>query len=222
MNCFLMFDCGTRTLAMCEISIFFLSSPPATALPHGSFAPALPGLIETLAGNRVLGLMHPVPCRNPIYARRSFVQRKGTSGMGGVLPPKVSARHIGSERIFHGKSDMLNRKATILAAALIGATFTVASADEFSTTSGVTRKSEPISLDAGPSPSLERKPTAQELIQARAWQRHLDREAILRANAWAGYEPLRPNLPANPFTQAHYPIYRPYHIWSVYDYVTIR
>lgn len=116
---------------------------------------------------------------------------------------------------------MLNRRATILTVALLGLTISAVAADDNLPGIRTIRQGDKISLDAGPSPSLERKPTAQELQQARAWQRHLDRQAILRANAWAGYEPLRPTLPANPFTQVHHRVYRPFHIWSVYDYVSL-
>jgi len=116
---------------------------------------------------------------------------------------------------------MLNRRATILIIALLGVTISPVAADDNRPSMRAARQPDIISLDAGPSPSLERRPSAEELKQARAWQRHLDRQAIIRANAWAGYEPLRPTLPANPFTQVHGRVYRPFHIWSVYDYVTL-
>lgn len=116
---------------------------------------------------------------------------------------------------------MLNRKTTVLAITLLGLSFTAVSADEGTSVIRTARKRDSIALDAGPSSSLNRAPTAQELIQARAWNRHLQREARLHANQWLGYEPLRPTVSASHFTQAHYNVYRPFAIWSVYDYVSL-
>jgi hypothetical protein len=78
-----------------------------------------------------------------------------------------------------------------------------------------------IRFDAGPSPSLERRATAQELIQARAMERERQRVARIEANAWAGYDPGRPTLAANPFTQMHAPVYRPYFTWHIYSIARI-
>lgn len=81
---------------------------------------------------------------------------------------------------------------------------------------------EPVVSFAEPQPMEYRKPTAMEMRQARAWDQQQQRLARIEANNWAGYDPSRPTLPANPFTQLHAPIYRPYHIWSVFDYAIIR
>lgn len=119
-----------------------------------------------------------------------------------------------------GVSNMLTRKTTVLTLVLLGMTYASVSADDNASVIRTARKRDSISLDAGPSTSLQRPPTAQELIQARAWNRHLQREARMQANAWYGYEPLRPTLSADPYTRMHYHIYRPRTIWSVYDYST--
>jgi hypothetical protein len=112
------------------------------------------------------------------------------------------------------------QKSVLMSLAIVGLSFSVANADDGATTTRLSvAKREAVKLDSTPSASIARPVTAQELIQARAWNRHLQRQARLDANAWAGYDPLRPALPANPYTQPAYPVYRPMHIWSVYDYV---
>ena len=116
---------------------------------------------------------------------------------------------------------MLNRKTTLLTIALLSLSCAAVIADDNSSVIRTARKRDTIALDAGPSASLQRGPTAQELIQARAWNRHLHREARLQANAWLGHEPLRPMWPATPYGQLPQQVYRPYMIWSVYDYVAL-
>ncbi len=66
--------------------------------------------------------------------------------------------------------------------------------------------------------SAYRFPSAAELRQARALYQQQNRLARIEANEWAGYDPLRPTMWTSAYTQPYYRVYRPYRIWSVYDY----
>lgn len=73
--------------------------------------------------------------------------------------------------------------------------------------------------EVSPSYPLHVKPTAAELRQARALEKHRQRVARMEANAWAGYSPLRPTVSANPFMQPRHTVVRPYYIWTPWDVV---
>ena len=75
-------------------------------------------------------------------------------------------------------------------------------------------------LRDGASASVERvEVTAAEIRQARALERHRQRVARIEARNWAGVDPLRPNVAANPFSQSYYRVYIPYgQIWTVVPY----
>ncbi len=77
-------------------------------------------------------------------------------------------------------------------------------------------------LNDGPSNSLNRIPlTSSEIRQARALEKQRNRHARMEANAWAGFDPARPTTAANPFSQSPYRIYRPAHIWTIWDLSTL-
>jgi hypothetical protein len=78
-------------------------------------------------------------------------------------------------------------------------------------------------LNDGASGSLNRIPlTTSELRLARALEKQRNRQARIEANAWAGIDPARPTTAANPFSQSPYRIYRPTHIWTIWDLSTLH
>lgn len=110
---------------------------------------------------------------------------------------------------------MPNRKFLIavgIAVALTAAAPNALRADE-------NRRPMRLADEVSPSYPLYVKPTAAELRQARALEKHRQRVARMEANAWAGYSPLRPTVSANPFMQPRQSLVRPYHIWTPWDVV---
>ena len=64
----------------------------------------------------------------------------------------------------------------------------------------------PLSKESGSSPEIlyNRSTQAQRLRQQRAMFQEQQRLARLEANAWMGYEPLRPNWPSSPSMTSRY------------------
>lgn len=85
-------------------------------------------------------------------------------------------------------------------------------------------RDERMRLDGGPSESIGRVTlTAAEIRQARALEQARQRVARLEAHAWAGRDPARPNIAANPYTQLRYRVYTPnYWIWPAWAFAPVR
>jgi len=82
----------------------------------------------------------------------------------------------------------------------------------------------PVQLENWGSESMQRqKPTSAELIQLRAAEAQRQRIARIESKLWAGIDPGRPAVAANPFTQSRYRVYVPhFHIWTLGDWARLR
>lgn len=81
-----------------------------------------------------------------------------------------------------------------------------------------------VQLENWGSESMQRqKPSSAELIQIRAAEAQRQRIARIESKLWAGIDPGRPAVAANPFTQSRYRVYVPhFHIWTLGDWARLR